>query len=82
MLTTILWIIGGLILLSILFGIFKIFMIVIGVKKVLNIVKTEVEHLPQDYAQMRKEVENENATAKPTANMVKTVGKRWFKHWW
>jgi uncharacterized membrane protein len=78
MLTTIAWIIGGIIAASILIGLVKIFLVVMGVKKMLNIVKTEVEHLPKDYAQMRKEVENENAAT----NMAKTVGKRWFKHWW
>ncbi len=81
MLTTILWILGGIIAVSILFGLLKIFFVVMGVKKMLNIVKQEVEQLPQDYQQMRKEVENENAAARPAAKMAKTVGSRWFKHW-
>lgn len=82
MLSTILWIIGGIIAVSILIGLIKIFLVVMGVKTMLGIVKTEVEQLPKDYAQMRKEVENENAIGKPTATMAKTIGKRWFKHWW
>lgn len=83
MLSIILWTIGGLIALSILVGIIKIFLIVLGVKKVLNIVRQEVEHLPQDYANVRKEVENENnSVATKAKNAVKQVAKtgwRWFR---
>lgn len=83
MLSTILWIIGGIIVLGILFSIAKIFFVVMGVKKVLNIVRDEVEHLPNDYHGVRKEVQNENATvgsiAKSTAKTAAKVGWRWFK---
>lgn len=83
MLETILWIVGGLVALSVLWFLFKIFMIVMGVKKVLEVVKEEVEELPKDYAQARKVVQNENGsmgeTAKSRAKLVGKVGWRWFK---
>ncbi len=83
MLSIILWVIGGFILLSILVGIIKIFLIVLGVKKMIGIVKQEVEHLPQDLANVRKTVENENssfgAKATSTAKQVAKTGWRWFR---
>lgn len=83
MLSTILWIIGGFILLAILVGIIKIFLLVLGVKKMIGIVKQEVEHLPNDLNTVRKEVQNENSTmtsrATGTAKTVARVGWRWFR---
>lgn len=83
MLETILWVIGGLIALSILFFLLKIFLIVMGVKKVIEAVKEEVDELPKDYQNVRKTVENENASVgsrvSGTAKTAAKVGWRWFK---
>ncbi len=84
MLSTILWIIGGLIALSILIAVLKILFVILGVRKMINIVKTEVEELPKDYDRARKEVTNENSTVgekiKFTAKNVAKTGWRFFKH--
>ena len=80
MLSTILWIIGGIIVLGILFSIAKIFFVVLGVKKVLNIVREEVEAMPNDYNQARKEVQNENATkGEATKSFARKTLDRWYK---
>jgi hypothetical protein len=76
MLSIILWVIGGLIALSILFFVLKVFLILIGMKKILTIVKEEVEHIPQDYQNARKEVTNENSSvASKAAGAAKQVAK-------
>ncbi len=84
MLSTILWVIGGLILLGILYFAFKIFFVVTSVKKVLNVVREEVENLPKDYQSVRKEVVNENSSVGAkmtgTAKQVAKTGWRWFWH--
>ncbi len=83
MLSTIVWIIVGIIVASFLIFLFKIFLVVMGVKKVLSIVKEEVEHLPQDIGSVRKTVENENssfgAKATGTAKQIAKTGWRLFR---
>ena len=79
MISTILWIIGGLIILNILFFVVKTFLILLGVKKVLKIVKEEVEAMPGDYRAARKEVQNENAT---TGESVKGFARKTLDRWY
>lgn len=83
MLSIILWVIGGFIALSIIFFLLKILLVVLGVRSMLNLVKQEVEHLPQDYERARKEVINENASAiKKATGVAKVIAKtgwRWFR---
>lgn len=84
MLSTILWILGGVIIATVLIGIVKFLLVFWGVKTALNIVQKEVEELPKDYESLRKEVVNENATAtdkaKKTARIAVKTGWRLFKH--
>ena len=78
MLSTILWIIGGLVVLGLIIFLLKILFVALAIKKVLSVVKEEVEALPGDYKQMRKEVENESPDAKPKTSFVKKTLLRWL----
>jgi len=61
-----------------------VFLVVMGIKKVLDVAKGEMENLPRDYQSVRKEVVNENSSmtkkAKITAKVAIRTSWRWFKN--
>jgi uncharacterized membrane protein len=80
MLSTILWVLGGVVALIVIYFVLKIFFIVMGVKKMLGVVKEEIEHMPTDYQNMRKEVKNEGATTGEAAKgFARKTLDRWYK---
>jgi hypothetical protein len=76
---TLVWILVGIIVASLIIFLLKILFIVLGIKQILGIVREEVEQLPQDYNRMRKAVKNEGSVGQPTATFAKNVFVRWFK---
>ncbi len=77
MLSTILWILAGIIGAWILYWIGVFVFTIAGIKKIFDFARHEVNALPNDYTQMRKEVKNENAS-KGAENFIKTIFVRWY----
>jgi hypothetical protein len=78
MLSLILWILGGAIVLGVLYFIGTVVFAIFSLKKIFGFAKEEASDLPKDYANFRKEVKNENAS-EGTEKLVKTVFVRWYQ---
>jgi hypothetical protein len=78
MFSFILWIIGGIIVLTILYYIGVIIFTIFGLKQIFGWAKQELHHVPSEYKKMQKEVKNENSVSEPVERFVKGTIVRWF----
>lgn len=78
MLSLILWIVGGAVLLAIVYFVGVLIFAIMSAKKIVGFAKEEASDLPKDYANFRKEVKNENAS-QGTEVFVKTLFRRWYE---
>jgi hypothetical protein len=70
MFSFILWTIGGIIVLTILYYIGVIIFTIFGLKQIFGWAKQEMYHVPSDYKKMQKEVRNENSASEPIERFV------------
>ena len=78
MLSTILWIIGGIIGLVALYYLGILIFTIFSIKQMFGWAKEEIHHVPNDYKRMQKEVQNENNKSEPLERFVKGTVVRWF----
>jgi hypothetical protein len=79
MLSIILWVLGGIVIAWILYWVGVFVFTLLGIKKVLNWASSEVQQLPDEYANMRKQVKNENSNGDHVEKFVKNTFVRWYE---
>ncbi len=78
MLSLILWILFGIVALTVLYYIAIFVFTLLGLKKILGWATGEVNQLPQDYAKLRKGVKNKNSRSSSFETFIKEVFVRWY----
>ncbi len=78
MLSTILWILGGIVLCVGVYYLGVLIFAILAVKKMVGVVRSEAQELPRDYTKFRKEVKNEVGPSVATETLVKSVFVRWY----